>query len=159
MSESFRTTSKFMILVTRIRSSLHYSSGAERTSDSSGSLATQCSSVVYGFEIRSGACRNNHANFKSTTLVDFTILTFADPSQPPGDANFKINPLAPITHCGDCSKSDGPKPTERQQIVRDAIQSSRIVRSLALRNLTSDRFLSSERRRCIVKRISSPFVM
>ncbi|WP_235523560.1 hypothetical protein, partial [Sphingobium sp. Leaf26] len=26
-------------------------------------------------------------------LVDFTILTFADPSQPPGDANVKINPL------------------------------------------------------------------
>lgn len=27
-------------------------------------------------------------------LVDFAILTFADPSQPPGDANVKINPLA-----------------------------------------------------------------
>ena len=26
-------------------------------------------------------------------LVDFTILTFAEPSQPPGDANVKINPL------------------------------------------------------------------
>ena len=37
-------------------------------------------------------------SFRTTSnlliLVDFTILTFAGPSQPPGDANVKINPLA-----------------------------------------------------------------
>jgi hypothetical protein len=35
-------------------------------------------------------------SFRATSnymfLVDFTILTFADPSQPHGDANVKINP-------------------------------------------------------------------
>lgn len=36
-------------------------------------------------------------SFRTTSiyliLVDFTILTFANPSHPPGDANVKINPL------------------------------------------------------------------
>ena len=40
-------------------------------------------------------------SFRTTSiyliLVDFTILTFANPSHPPGDANVKINPLVPIT--------------------------------------------------------------
>jgi hypothetical protein len=39
-------------------------------------------------------------SFRTTSnymfLVDFTILTFADPFQPHGDANVKINPLAII---------------------------------------------------------------
>jgi 23S rRNA (cytidine1920-2'-O)/16S rRNA (cytidine1409-2'-O)-methyltransferase len=39
-------------------------------------------------------------SFRTTSdymfLVDFTILTFADPSQPRGDANVKINPLGPV---------------------------------------------------------------
>jgi hypothetical protein len=32
-------------------------------------------------------------HWKYLILVDFTILTFADPPQPLGDANVKINPL------------------------------------------------------------------
>ena len=37
-------------------------------------------------------CQNLKDHWKYMFLVDFTILTFADPSQPPGDANVKINP-------------------------------------------------------------------